>query len=333
MPYRSTGAWPVSRRACRTPAPAAARCPTPAAGPTTALARRRRRRRPATTPSAPRSTAIPAGGRHTPAGVGFPVCTKRFPIRSDPSRPSTRPCTWNSGSPCTRVSSGVHCHASASASMSAAIARRLSTHALGRPGRAGGVHDQRGGVRRRFGVAVPRTRVQPYRDVRQALRFVGPLAQPRLRTGVGEDVSPFGRADVGGHRDDRHPGDQAAGDGQHGRRRSAWRAPRPAAHRRRVRPPTSRRRRGRCGSARRRRCAPRRRCRRRRRRPRGSARPAARQRGYSLARHTWRVDEIRAHRVARGVPQRLDDGARGRGPQAGRLRAASTASSTSRRMR
>ena len=34
---------------------------------------------------------------------------------------------------------------------------------------AGGVHDQRGGLRRRFGIAMPRARVQPHRDVRQAL--------------------------------------------------------------------------------------------------------------------------------------------------------------------
>ena len=40
---------------------------------------------------------------------------------------------WNSGSPCTRVSSGVHCHASASASMSAAMARRLIRTPFGGP--------------------------------------------------------------------------------------------------------------------------------------------------------------------------------------------------------
>ena len=40
---------------------------------------------------------------------------------------------WNNGRPCTRVSSGVHCHASANASMSAATARLLSTTPFGGP--------------------------------------------------------------------------------------------------------------------------------------------------------------------------------------------------------
>ncbi len=134
---------------------------------------------------------------------------------------------WNSGRPCTKVSSGVHCHASANASMSAAMARRLTRTPFGGPVvpevyMISAVASGGGSV-----IAVPRTRVQPHRDVRQARRLVGPLPQPHLGTRVGEDVSPFGSADVGGHRNHRHPGDQAAGDGQHGggRRRGEHRDP------------------------------------------------------------------------------------------------------------
>ena len=58
--------------------------------------------------------------------------------------------------------------------------------------------------------------MQPDRDMRQALGVVGPLAQPHLGSGVGDDVPPFGRADVGGNGNHRHTGDQAAGDGQRG---------------------------------------------------------------------------------------------------------------------
>ena len=65
-------------------------------------------------------------------------------------------------------------------------------------------------------MAVPRTGVRPYRDVRQALRLVGHRTQPGLRTGVGEDVATLGLPDVGGHRHHRHAGDQASGDGQRG---------------------------------------------------------------------------------------------------------------------
>ena len=88
-------------------------------------------------------------------------------------------------------------------------------------------------------IAVPRPGVQPHRDVRQAVGLVGPLPQPRLRAGVGEDVAAFGRADVGGHRDDGHAGDQATGDRQHrgrgrrGQHRHPLRAADPLGHRRR----------------------------------------------------------------------------------------------------
>ncbi len=67
------------------------------------------------------------------------------------------------------------------------------------------------------GMAMPGPRVHPHGDVRQALRLVRHRAQPGLRAGVGEDVAPLGLSDVGGHRHDRHAGDQASGDGQRGR--------------------------------------------------------------------------------------------------------------------
>ncbi len=66
-------------------------------------------------------------------GVGLPVWINRDPTRSAPRTPSTKPCTWNSGRPWTSVSSGVHCHASANPSRSAATARRDSTTPFGRP--------------------------------------------------------------------------------------------------------------------------------------------------------------------------------------------------------
>ena len=92
-------------------------------------------------------------------------------------------------------------------------------HALGQSGGAGGVHHHRGALRRRLGIAVPRARVQTHRHVRQPARLVGHLPQPRLRPGIGEHVRPLGHADVGGHRHERHAGDQATGDREHGRRR------------------------------------------------------------------------------------------------------------------
>ncbi len=112
-------------------------------------------------------------------------------------------------------------------------------HALGRTGGARGVDDQRGRVRRRLGVAMPRPGVQAHRDVGQVVGLLRLLPQPRLRAGVGEDVTAFGGADVGGHRDDGHPGDQASGDGQHGRGRRGRQhghpvsGPDPLGHRRR----------------------------------------------------------------------------------------------------
>ena len=61
------------------------------------------------------------------------MCTRRDPTRSAPNTPSTSPCTWNKGRPCTSVSSGDHCQAWAKASRSAATARRDSTTPFGRP--------------------------------------------------------------------------------------------------------------------------------------------------------------------------------------------------------
>ena len=63
----------------------------------------------------------------------MPVWISRDPTRNAPMTPSTSPCTWNSGRPCTNVSVGDHCHASAKPSRSAATARRDSTTPLGRP--------------------------------------------------------------------------------------------------------------------------------------------------------------------------------------------------------
>ena len=125
IPYRSTGRCPVSAsQALEHRRRAAARCPTPAAG--------RRPARAAASGSAddpdhtvgtPKYRLPPAAGvrlRRRPAGVHQPA----DPMRSAPSTPRTSPCTWNSGSPCTRVSSAVQSQASASASRPAAIARR-----------------------------------------------------------------------------------------------------------------------------------------------------------------------------------------------------------------
>ena len=91
-------------------------------------------------------------------------------------------------------------------------------HALGRPGRPGGVHDHGGGIRRRLGIPVPRPRMQSDRDVRQALGVGGHLAQPCHRAGVGQDVAALGNSDVGGNGNHGHTRDEAAGDGEHRRR-------------------------------------------------------------------------------------------------------------------
>jgi hypothetical protein len=66
-------------------------------------------------------------------------------------------------------------------------------------------------------VAVPRPGVQADRDVWQPLGLLRQVAQPGLSAGVGEDVTAFGGADVGGYGDDGHASDQAAGHGQHRR--------------------------------------------------------------------------------------------------------------------
>jgi hypothetical protein len=131
-PYRSTGWCPVSRDSLSKTGTGSGALPD-----TSSRADDKARAAPSSsatrdhTVGTPKYIEPPASAYA--AGDGFPVCTKRFPIRSDPSSPSTRPCTWYSGSPCTRVSSGVHCHASASMSMSAATARLLTTTPLGGP--------------------------------------------------------------------------------------------------------------------------------------------------------------------------------------------------------
>ena len=252
-------------------------------------------------------------------------------MRSDPSRPNTRPCTWNSGRPCTRVSSGVHCHACRQRVDIGGDGAPAEQHALGRAGGAGGVDDQRGGVRRRLRVAVPRAGVQPHRDVRQTFGLVGLLPQPRLRARVGEDVPAFGGADVGGHRDDGHPGDQAAGDRQHRRRGRGGqhghppRAADPFGHRRRGTDQVAAAQHGAVdahrvadiGSG-------------------GDGRGVQRGQQHAseatrrISTRYWASGSHPACRVPRGVPERLDDGARGRDPPTRRHRPASTASWTSR---
>ncbi|CAM5554220.1 hypothetical protein SGLAM104S_03188 [Streptomyces glaucescens] len=69
----------------------------------------------------------------TPSVVNRPRCRTLPPRRSGPRTPSTSPCTWNSGSPCTSTSSPVHRQASASASRVAATTRRGMTAPFGGP--------------------------------------------------------------------------------------------------------------------------------------------------------------------------------------------------------
>ncbi len=52
----------------------------------------------------------------------------------------------------------------------------------------------------------------------QPTGFLRRLPQPGFGAGVGEDVPPFGGADIAGHRNHRYTGDQAAGYRQHGGR-------------------------------------------------------------------------------------------------------------------
>ncbi len=82
----------------------------------------------------PNSMVAPSvSSRVTPSVLNRPRCRTDPPRRSGPRMPSTSPCTWNSGSPCTSTSSAVHCQASASASRVAARARRGMTAPLGGP--------------------------------------------------------------------------------------------------------------------------------------------------------------------------------------------------------
>ena len=62
-----------------------------------------------------------------------PTWRTRPPTRSDPSTPSTRPCTWNRGRPWTSTSAAVHPHTEASESRFDAIALRGMIAPLGGP--------------------------------------------------------------------------------------------------------------------------------------------------------------------------------------------------------
>ena len=115
MPYRSTGPWPASagqRAEHRRRQPGAARDQQP--GPAQRRARTTGRRRPGPTRWAPRSTACRPRPRTPPASAGRCAPAGCRPA-ARPSTPRTRPCTWNSGSPCTSTSSGVHAQAVAQA--------------------------------------------------------------------------------------------------------------------------------------------------------------------------------------------------------------------------
>ncbi len=221
MPYRSTGGWPINDCICSKTATGSGALPD-TTQPGTAQRRRQlpARRRSGTTPSARRSTSC-RRLRRTPAEsacrCGSSVTrraarrTYRAPVRARGTAASRAP----------SVSSGVHSHASASPSRSAATARARQHDTLRQPGRARGVHDQRGGLRRRLGASP--IRLAADRDPRQV--DLGPLriADRRRRAGVAQHVLAFHRPGVGGH---RHHGD--TGDRDRPRRRSpcrvCWRA-------------------------------------------------------------------------------------------------------------
>ena len=82
--------------------------------------------------------------------------------------------------------------------------------------------------------------MQSHRDVRQPFwaESAGRWPKPGLYPRIGEHVPAFGHTDIGGHRDEGHAGDQAAGDRQHRRRgrrgkdRNPVRAGDPFCHRR-----------------------------------------------------------------------------------------------------
>ena len=77
--------------------------------------------------------APPSSAEASARGSNRPRWCSAPPSRSGPSRPSTSPCTWNSGSACVSVSSAVHSQAAASASRFEAIARRDSRTPFGGP--------------------------------------------------------------------------------------------------------------------------------------------------------------------------------------------------------
>ena len=60
--------------------------------------------------------------------------------------------------------------------------------------------------------------MQSNRHMRKSAPLGGRLTKPCLGPGVGEDVDLLGNTDICGHRNEGNPRDQAAGDGEHGRR-------------------------------------------------------------------------------------------------------------------
>ena len=256
LPYRSTGAWPVSSTRPSNTGTGSAALPDTSS--------RRRRQRAAASGSATTRDHTVGTPKNSvpPAERGLRVGLRRrfsgvHEAISDPQR------SEQTQHQAVHVEQRQSVHQDVVGCPLPGLRQRVDVggdrtsaglHSLGRAGGAGGVHDVGRRVRRRFGVAVPGPGVQPDRNVRQAREVVGQFAQPRLRAGIGQDVGAFGDADVGGHRNERHAGDQAA------RRRPApWRpsaspARPPGRGPRRVRPPRLPRRPGHCGSARSRRC-------------------------------------------------------------------------------
>lgn len=132
MPYRSTGATPVSSRIRSITGTGRGALPE-----TSSLAARSARALLGSSQTLDHTVGTPKY-RLPPAaayavGVGRTVWMSRLPTRSGPNTPSTSPWTWKIGRPWTRVSCGVHAQASASASRSAAIAAAGTMTPLGAP--------------------------------------------------------------------------------------------------------------------------------------------------------------------------------------------------------
>ena len=160
----------------------------------------------------------------------MPVWTRRDPTRNAPMTPSTSPCTWNSGRPCTSVSLGRPLPRLGQAVEIGRDRPARQHHALGQAGRARGVHDQRRRVRGRLGARPVGLAGDRYLRQRRPRAIVGRRSSPSRPSRAACVRAPSAR---------RRPASAPPARRPSGRRRrrprcrgSGWPAARPRACRR-----------------------------------------------------------------------------------------------------